>query len=537
MSSNYQKQYEKDYASLYERTNKLAEENRVLKHEIHLLNKRLETAAKTKEQHNIEKEKQMVKIRELTKETERLRILLNVDGTNSGTPTSKTPINKKKVIPNSRKKTGKKIGGQSGHEKHKLERFADSEVTETADHSLELCPQCNSVELQEVGKIEKDELDYKVVVTKVRHRFKVYRCSCCGAERHEKIPNHLKEENQYGPQVQALALELMNEGNVTINKVVKMLNGFTDGAIKPSEGYLVKLQKKASKAAEEFCEEVKTDLLTQKIVYWDDTVIMSNTKRACLRFYGTKQMALYKAHLHKDKAGLDEDGLLKLLSNSTTVMHDHNKVNYNSDYSFQNAECNVHLLRDLKRVEDNLKHTWATEMIKFLTVTHEECEALKRRGVKNYTPDELRANFETFDKLMLQALQENKTEEHRYYEGIERTLILRLLDYKNEYLAWMVDFEIPFTNNLSERGLRGAKSKMKASGQFQNIECAKDYANIRTYLETCHRNDVNGFYALLMVCVGNPLKFKKVIGRVDENREEGLPEDMFEEKANKYIGS
>ena len=40
---------------------------------------------------------------------------LNIDGTNSGIPTSQTPINKKKVIPNSRKKTDNKIGGQINH--------------------------------------------------------------------------------------------------------------------------------------------------------------------------------------------------------------------------------------------------------------------------------------------------------------------------------------------------------------------------------------------------------------------------------------
>jgi len=76
---------------------------------------------------------------------------------------------------------------------------------------------------------------------------------------------------------------------------------------------------------------------------------MINTQRACLRFYGTEKLALYKAHMHKDKEGLDRDNILKLLPPTTTVVHDHNKVNYNEDYSYGNAECNEHLLRDLKK--------------------------------------------------------------------------------------------------------------------------------------------------------------------------------------------
>jgi hypothetical protein len=49
--------------------------------------------------------------------------LLNTDGTNSGIPTSKTPLSKKKVIPNSREMSGKHIGGQPGHSKKELEAY------------------------------------------------------------------------------------------------------------------------------------------------------------------------------------------------------------------------------------------------------------------------------------------------------------------------------------------------------------------------------------------------------------------------------
>ena len=34
---------------------------------------------------------------------------------------------------------------------------------------------------------------------------------------------------------------------------------------------------------------------------------------------------------------------------------------------------------------------------------------------------------------MIEALQENEKEEQKYYVDKEETLILRILDYKNEY--------------------------------------------------------------------------------------------------------
>ena len=35
---------------------------------------------------------------------------------------------------------------------------------------------------------------------------------------------------------------------------------------------------------------------------------------------------------------LDDDNVLNLLTSGTTTMHDHNPVNYNEKYSFENIE-------------------------------------------------------------------------------------------------------------------------------------------------------------------------------------------------------
>ena len=82
---------------------------------------------------------------------------LNMDGTNAGIPTSQTPINKKKIIPNSRKKTDNKIGGQENHKKHKLEKFKDEEINENEDVTLDECPHCHSKNLIKLNsEITKD---------------------------------------------------------------------------------------------------------------------------------------------------------------------------------------------------------------------------------------------------------------------------------------------------------------------------------------------------------------------------------------------
>jgi hypothetical protein len=515
VGTNYERIFYKDYERLFEQNNKLSEELRAVRYNYQLLAQRYETAERRQSALKDGNEELQNKLQDALREVERLKCLLNIDGTNSGTPTSKTPLNKAKVIPNSREPTDRKRGGQQGHAKKKLERFKESEVNERVEHPLSACPECHG-RLEQTGTIEKDVLDYKIIVEKTRHVFTVYHCACCGKEVHAEIPNNLKEGNQYGPQVQSLALTLMNMGNVSMNKVRKIIGGFTGNEINLSEGYLAKLQKRAAAGAEKFCDELRKELLKQSIVYWDDTVIMVNTNRACLRYYGTELLALYKAHLHKDKAGLDEDNILRLLPPETTVVHDHNKVNYNDEYSFQNAECNEHLIRDLKKVIDNLASTWAQKLITLLTETNREREKKKEAGFKAFHPDYLAAFFDQFNGILVAAFDENKQSPPRYYQSDEAALIRRILEYKNNYLLWVTDFDVPFTNNLSERSLRDAKSKMKISGQFQNEKTASYYAHIKSYIETCNRNAVNGFYALHRLCMGSPLALNELLPPPDD---------------------
>ena len=127
MLGNYGRGLYKDYELLLTANEELKAEYKLLQKEHTLLQKEI----KLKEKLEAELAQQIAENESLKKENLRLNALLNIDGTNSGTPTSKTPINKKKVIPNSRKKTGKSIGGQPGHPKKKLEAFAHHEVTET----------------------------------------------------------------------------------------------------------------------------------------------------------------------------------------------------------------------------------------------------------------------------------------------------------------------------------------------------------------------------------------------------------------------
>lgn len=496
------------------------------------MEQRLEKKLKIKELEVTKKDAKIealkLKLIELTKEldltkNERDKYLatINLDGTTSGLPTSKTPLNKKKIVPNTREKTGKSIGGQFGHKKHKLERFSDEEVNETEDVILEKCPNCHSKELQELDKsITKDELDYEIKIIKKRYYFKEYKCSCCHSIVRQNIPNRLKEKNQYGNKVQAQALSLMNIGNVPINKVRRIISGLTSDEINLSEGYIAKLQKRVAQLLEDFMSDLKKYICTLNVIHWDDTVIFANGKRACLRGYCDKDVILYTAHEKKNKEGLDEDDILAQLSDKVKVVHDHNKVNYNEEYVYVNVECCIHLERDLEKVKLNIpESTWSKELKElFSNYNHKRNEYLKN-NIDKFSFEETNEFMIKFDELILLGIEENKKHGKTHYYKDEKTLLTRLVEYRDNYTYWLYDFSIPYTNNEAERGLRGVKTKMKVSGQFQNIANARYYASIKSYIETCHKNGINETEALIRLLNNHPYTIDEIIEIGLENKE------------------
>lgn len=494
--------------------------------------KRLEKVKEKKDAEITDKENQIEALKQeiiqLTKkleisETEKKQYLakLNIDGTNAGIPTSQTPINKKKIIPNTRVKSGKSVGGQEGHEKHCLERFTDEEINEHEDVILKECPSCHSHNLSETGsEVIKDELDYKVKVIKKRYHYKEYVCNDCNRIVKETIPVNLKEKNQYGNNVQATALTLANIGNVPMNKIRKIISGLTMREINLSEGFIAKLQKRSASKLAKFIDDLKFYIIHLKLVYWDDTVVMINTKRGCLRFYGNEDVALYTAHEKKDKQGLDEDNILNLLTILTIVEHDHNKVNYHDDYSFINAECCQHLERDLKLIETNIpERTWAKKMRDLFSEYDHKRNLLIAQGVDHFTDEEFNSFIIKIDEYLLLGIEEHLANPKADVQDKEKPLLKRLLEYRDNYIYWTLDFDLPFTNNLSERALRGVKSKMKAAGQFKNIDSANYYAIIRSYIETCYRNGINGHEALVRLMNGNPYTLDEILEQGKKNAE------------------
>lgn len=482
---------------------------------------RLESAIKERTSELENKYKQDIKekdkeIEVLKKKIAQMQSIMDNDSTNSGLPTSKTAIGKKKYIPNTREKTGRKIGGQEGHKKHKLVAFNEEEVTETLDIIPTECTKCHSKEIEVLkSSVDKQELDYEVKVIKRKNRFINCRCKNCNHTFHAPIPNDLKEEIQYGKTVQSLAICLTNETYTPFNKTVKLISGMTKNEINISESYVAKLQKRASKNTEKFIEDLKKYILEQPVYGWDDGVVSINQKAGILRTYCTDNVALFIGHESKNEEGLDADGILANTPSTTIVMHDHIIHNYHDKYKFENVECMIHLIRRLKKMKNNTNHDWNDDLIELLSQTNKDRNMLlqdKKKEINKFDEKYLMQLDRRYDEIIKKAKEQNKAPiDVNYFKDEEKRFIDDLIKYKRNYLLWAYDFSLPSTNNNSERNIRPIKSKLKISGQFQNINYVQYYANIRSYIETCKKNDINIIEACVRLMSDNPYTLEEIL--------------------------
>jgi transposase len=66
------------------------------------------------------------------------------------------------------------------------------------------------------------------------------------------------------------------------------------------------------------------------------------------------------------------------------------------------------------------------------------------------------------------------------------------------------DFDVPFSNNLSEQDIRMVKLQQKISGGFRSKDGAEAFLAFRSYLSTASKQGINLLDALQRLFNNNP---------------------------------
>lgn len=432
-----------------------------------------------------------------------LETMQNKNSNNSSKPPS-TDNNKKPL--NSRKKTGRSSGGQSGHEGSTLLKIENPD--NIIDIKNETCNcGCNLSDID--GKIKTRQVfDLpQVFINVTEYRTHEVLCPDCKQVHKTEFPVTISQPVQYGDNLQALMVYLSNYQLVPLARTTEIIKTLTGKNI--SQGTVVNANNRLYNSLEMFEDAIKDKLKNAEVLHVDESGLRLKGKINWVHVASTSRITHYAIHKKRGAIATNEIGILPDFEG--TMVHDH----WKPYYTFKNcthAECNAHNMRILKGISENFGHIWAVDMGNLLVDIKREVDSLKSRGVTFMAE----SNIKAYDGKYKTIIAQGKIEDGEKSSGMLLTktgkpvksdalkLLRKLEEYDVETLSFMYDFNIPFDNNLAERDIRMVKLRQKISGCFRSDNGGSLFCRIRSYISTCNKNGEDIMESLKSAIKGEP---------------------------------
>lgn len=428
------------------------------------------------------------------------------NSSNSGKPPSSDGY--EKPAPKSRrKKSGKKPGGQNGHDGESLQQVENPD--KVVLHKVDVCERCGKNLKEEIAVSHHCRQEFelppiKPVVTE--HQAEEKLCPECLQINVAQFPENITQPVQYGRRVQAYSTYFNQQQFIAYGRLQDL---FSDCFSLPiSQGTLVTFNKRCAEKIDPSVQEIKAKIIASRVVNFDESGMRVKGKLHWLHVACTKELTYYELH---EKRGQEAMNAIGILPNFTgTATHDHwvPYMNYTEcDHSF----CGSHYLRELDFVEERYHQVWAGKLATLLTGANTLVNQYKEQGKRKLEAEVLKKYCDDYSSILKAGLSEMPTcpqpevkKRGRPKQHKAKNLWDRLVKYKQETLLFMHDFDVEFTNNLGERDIRMCKVKQKVSGTFRSIDGSKHFSKIRSYISTVRKQGHNVLESLTSAFGGKP---------------------------------
>lgn len=401
---------------------------------------------------------------------------------NSSTPPSKENLKAEAIrrTKTLRKPTGRKPGGQKGHEGSTLKMTQTPD--ETKDVSADYCTKCGA-SLEECERI----LDYvtqtvsipelKPIVREIRHYITV--CKDCGSHIQSHTPRKCGSNAVvYDATVKSLVVYLsvvMFLPYGRIESFFKEVFGLTI-----SQGSFVNWVNEAKKNAAPAIEKIKECIMKSAVVGFDESGLYCNKK---LDWTWIAQTVYFTLLFHGK--GRSRKELENRFGNSLERMvavTDRHSAYFALNF-LNHQVCLAHLLRELQYLNElDTQQQWSRKVESLLQ------EAIHERNENPQIVIEKKSWLSRLDNL----LEENLQHMAKQFGQLKKGLI-KCRDYIFNFLE---NPAIPPDNNASERGIRKVKIKMKNSGTFRSDKGADAFLELLSIVETTKKHN-NSPYATI----------------------------------------
>lgn len=399
---------------------------------------------------------------------------------NSSTPPSKENM-KDEIVRRTktlRKPSGKKPGGQNGHEGRKLSR--SSTPDEVIDDSPNFCTNCGE-SLADAERV----LDYvtqvvsipelKPVIKEIRHYVRI--CKKCG-ERVRTAPRRRSNDVVYDARVKSLVVYLSVVQFLPYGRIASFLRDVL--GLSPSEGSLVNWVNEAKRNAQPIVDKIKEYILTSSVVGFDESGCYCNKR---LDWAWIAQTVYYTLLFRANGRGSKvlEGKFGDSLERMTAVTDRHSA--YFAIHFLNHQVCLAHLLRELQYLSElNPKQNWAEQIAELFR------EAIHKRNANPIDIIDKVPWIERLDGL----LKQNVSKLGKKFETLKKGLT-KCRDYIFNFLE---DPMIPADNNASERGIRKLKIKLKNSCTFRSDFGADAFLELHSVVETAKKHNRTPFNAI-----------------------------------------
>jgi transposase-like protein len=425
--------------------------------------------------------------------------------------TIKSPVNSSKPSSqNEKDETALPHKGSKGKGKDEVTQAASNTRTiETTTLSeVRVCEVCGT-DLSQTPcdhheRRTKIDIVFEKVVEHIDAEVKI--CPTCATQAKGRFPVDMPGPLQYGNGLKAYAIHLIVAQMVALNRVQKSIKTLTGETL--AEATLLKFVQRLYEALAPWEQSAEKQLLGSPAVHVDETSMRVDKSNYWVHVYSAGDITLKYLHQKRGKAAIEDINIIPLYGG--VLIHDCLSSYLSYDHC-DHGLCGAHLLRELTFIVDAHDYAWARKMRKLLQGTCKTVSKSKQKKLTGPAYKNLQKRYRTIltqgEKELPAIPEKPKGQRGRIAKSDAHNLWERLKVHEVSVLRFAKDGDVAFTNNRAERDLRMSKVKQKVSGCFRQVEMARAYCRISSYLQSMASKGVNPLIAIQMVLTGEIVAF------------------------------
>ena len=429
-----------------------------------------------------------------------LRARLGQDSSNSSRPPSSDGL--AKPAPKSlRERSGRRPGGQLGHEGRTLRQVADPH--ERIEHEPAGCGGCGEglAAAPVTGVAVRQVFDLpEIAVRVIEHRIVSRRCRC-GRVTAGRAPDGVDAPVQYGARATAAAVYLQQ---ALFGAQARTARAMTDlFGVPMSAGAVAAAHARAGDALadSEFVDQVRDALTGASVVHVDESGLRVAGRLHWVHVATTGKYTLVWVHSRRGRAGIDAGQVMGSMTG--IAVHDA-WAPYDTYTPAGHQLCCAHLLRELTAAAEQAPgHVWPRQATNALLALKAAADTARAAGRTGIDPGLLAEQTGLFRQAALVAVKDHQAEPSKTARKLT-ALARRMRNRIDDYLRFAVDLRSPFDNNAAEQQIRMVKIRQKVSGCLRTLDGAQQFALIRSYLATATAHGRNTMDALTELATGRP---------------------------------